>query len=121
EDEPFRRYLTRCDLTPSARRRAEIEDARAGPEQMETALDLVELERGARAKALVLRLPVEAVARVVRLGHGYFYSDRHGESAGDCSRRSSCRVRPRVLERRAAGGVLHDPVLHDRARAGLLR
>ena len=69
------------DLTPAARRRAEVDDADNVPEQAEAFVEFGELERGAAAKAGGLRrldigvvqLPFEpAVRRVLALGRGQY-------------------------------------------------
>ena len=54
----------RGDLAPAARRRAEIEHQRAGPQQMEFAVEFFQLERRARTVAFGLR---RGDVRIVKL------------------------------------------------------
>ena len=99
----FRRLdRARRDLAPAARRGAEIDDARAGSQQLIFLGDLDQLVGGARAPALALGLRDEGIVELA------LQPQRRGERA--LARGAHARLqRPAALAPRPAGGHAQAP------------
>ena len=107
-----RAHLRRRDLRPAARRRAEVDHALAGLQQMILVVDLDELERGARAIALALGPRdigiVELALEPARLGDGAFLA-RSSPAASAIGRPSRPDLRLPPLDRNGIASRVPDP------------